>query len=91
MEISRKYGLSAPGVVEKNITLDSDEINTSNGDYRGMNGLITNAVGVTIDDNVAIDNTTTPVNDAFLNLERKFEIGATVSNNVSVNWPGDAA
>jgi hypothetical protein len=83
------YGLSAPGAVQRNVTLDSDDINTSTGDVRGTNGWITNAVGVLIADNVAIDNTTTPVNDAFLNVERIHQVGATMANNVSVNWRGD--
>ncbi len=84
-----KYGLAYPGMVEKNLTLDSDDVNTSTGDIRGLNGWVTNVVGVTIDDNVAVDNTTSKGNDAFLQLDRKYEIGGTVSNNVSVNWPGD--
>jgi hypothetical protein len=83
-----KYGLTGPGTVERNIGLDADDINTSNGNVRGLFGWITNAVGVKIDNNLAIDNTTSLVNDAFLQLERHFEIGAVVSNNVSVNWPG---
>ena len=78
-----KYGLAAPGIVSDNVTLDSDDINTSTGDIRGFNGWITNAQGVTIDDNVAIDNTTSPGNDAFLQLERNFPISVTVTNNVS--------
>ena len=84
-----KYGLSATGVVEKNVTLDSDEINTSTSDYRGFNGWITNAVGVTVKDNVAIDNTTRPGNDAFVKFESNFQVGATLTNNVSVNWAGN--
>jgi hypothetical protein len=84
-----KYGLTPAGVVENNITLDSDDINTSTGDIRGVNGWITNATGVTIDDNIAIDNTTSPGNDAHLQLDVNFPVGATISNNVSIHWPGD--
>jgi hypothetical protein len=84
-----EYGLASPGAVQRNVTLDSDEINSSTGDVRGTNGWITNAVGVLVADNVAIDNTTTPVNDAFLNVERAYEVGVTVVNNASTNWRGD--
>ena len=65
------------------MTLDSDDINTSTGDNRGLNGWVTNVVGVTIDDNVAIDNTTSSGNDAFLQLDRKFQIRGKVSNNIA--------
>jgi hypothetical protein len=83
-----KYGLSSPGIVEENVTLDADDLNTSLKLSRGINGWLTNARGVTIDDNVALDNTTSPTNDAFLQLDRNFEIGAVVSNNIGIDWGG---
>jgi hypothetical protein len=83
-----KYGLSSPGRVEDNLTIDAEDMNTSINQVRGINGWLTNARGVTIDDNVAVDNTTSPTNDVFLQLDRAYEIGAAITNNIGMDWGG---
>ncbi len=85
-----------------NLTLDADDIaidqpsnypnNPPNNTVpRGIQVWVTCIDGLTIDGNVAVDNTTSSSGNAYVWLEKNFQILNTViSNNRAYNWPGTA-
>jgi len=83
------FGLTSGNYYYNNITIDADDINTSNNDYRGVNATVTCAVSSFFTNNIAIDNTTVPKassQDAFIVLEQDHPIGVTVSGCITKNW-----